>query len=63
MRWIVRDATESFDLRDGSLVPRGDRSEPGDPLAPLTVETWLRELARATPEFFLALPSSKWSRR
>ena len=52
-KYFVRDAAELFELRDGILRPRNGQTQPGDPLSPLTFETWLAEHRKTESYLFV----------
>ena len=58
IRHVVRDAQEVFELRDGVLVPRDGRTEPGDPLAPVDASDVVAE-PREDGRLFVRAPSVK----
>jgi hypothetical protein len=51
-KYFVRDARELFEIRDGILHPRNGETQPGDPCAPLTFDTWLQEQRKDVPYLF-----------
>lgn len=52
IRHVVRDAESVFEMRDGALVPKDGKTDPGDPLQPLSPSTWLQQLAKTDPYLF-----------
>jgi len=51
-KYSVRGARELFEIRDGILHPRNGQTQPGDPCAPLTFDTWLQEQRKTEPHLF-----------
>jgi hypothetical protein len=43
-RHIVRDAEQVFELKDGQVVAKGNARDPLNPLADLTLVSWLAQL-------------------
>jgi hypothetical protein len=52
VRHVVRAAEDVFELQGHTLVPKGQLTNPGDPLEPLTPRVWLEGLAREEPYLF-----------
>jgi hypothetical protein len=44
VKYLITDARQVFELRDGILSPGNGKTLPDDPLCPLTVEAWLAEM-------------------
>jgi hypothetical protein len=53
IRHVVRDAEDVFTVKDDTLVPRYDQTDPADPLSPLTPARWLVELAKTDGYLFV----------
>jgi hypothetical protein len=53
VRFIVWEAEESFELKDGQIVPRDGRRNPHDPVAPLDLITFLEGLRETDANLFL----------
>src|SRR5258708_61094 len=47
VRYVVRDAEEVFELKDGALVAKNGATDPNDPLTPLSPTRWLQDYARS----------------
>lgn len=43
VNFIIEDARQVFELREGILRPRNGQTDPGDPLTPLQFEVWLKD--------------------
>jgi hypothetical protein len=54
LRHVLRDAEETFELKDGDLVPRNGVKHPTDPLKELTPSDWLAGLSKSDPYLFAA---------
>jgi hypothetical protein len=52
VKYLITDARQVFELRDGILSPRDGRTLPGDPLSPLTVDVWLKEIRQKESYLF-----------
>jgi hypothetical protein len=52
IRHLVRDAESVFELRGDVLAARDGRTEPGYPLTPLSLATWLHGLVQSDPWCF-----------
>jgi hypothetical protein len=50
VKHVVREAATIFELRDGQLLATEGRTDPADPLVPLSVTRWLEQL-RTTDAF------------
>ena len=52
LRHVLREASEKFTLKDGSIVPKEGVKHPTDPLKTLTTEEWLQQLVKTDEYLF-----------
>jgi hypothetical protein len=52
VRHVIREAEQTFDLKDGALAPKAGVKHPSDPLKELTPDVWLEGLAKSDDYLF-----------
>jgi hypothetical protein len=52
LRHVLREASEKFELKDGSLQPKQGVKHPTDPMKDLTLSDWFQDLAKTDDYLF-----------